>query len=188
MKIVSTSIKMPDIDSELDKAAASLYKLHDNLSDSSQSFSADKAEKLKTAIENRAPVGDDDKNQVPLKDSFSTDTKKIIPEEKYVNSVVSSAPHANVIETGWRAGDWSIPTFPSGVAWVPENPEQWSGENGGYYDEETGKVVYSQVDVGYYSGARYIQGAMWNVFYGGQKIDEYTRNAIVGAGYKPGKS
>jgi hypothetical protein len=172
------------------RAAAQIKLLKSNLKEAGESFRDIKTAVLVSNIRNKVPVSgaDDEKDQIALKDSWSI-VKRPGGPKNYIGEVNSNAPHAVSIDQGWSPGEWQIPgANERGVAWIPEDPSDYeSSEDGGYYDEDTGKVVYGAVDVGYYKGAFYIQNSLRDTFQSGRHISDQTRRAIVKSGFKPGK-
>lgn len=132
-----------------------------------------------TAPTQQEPDGKTD--QIALSNSFGWFNRGA-----YSISIGSSAPHAIPVETGWDYGDWQIPDEPTGVAWTPDDNKYFLPNVGGYYDKETGKVYYPQVNVGRYKGANYAQRATrrqhLEIF---DEFDEQTKQEIVKAGFKP---
>lgn len=173
--------------SDLGEAADDLRKLHGRLYKAYGDAVGKAARELTQAVGAEAPKQerpDGKESQVALEDSFKwqkTDTHSAI--------IGSTAPHAIPVETGWDSGDWKIPEEPTGVGWpasrISEN-KFFLPNNGGYYDKETGKIYYPQVDVGGFAGNNYNQRAARNYTLSGRlerRLETDTKIAIVKSGF-----
>jgi len=145
------------------------------------------ANELTDKVEEEAPRQsrpDGKESQIALADSF-----KWGKTGPYSAIIGSSAPHAIPVETGWDSGDWQIPKSPTGVGWPASRISDntfFLPNNGGYYDKESGKIYYPQVDVGRFKGNNYNQTAARKYVLSGSfgdRFDFETEEAIVRAGF-----
>jgi hypothetical protein len=190
---------------ELLEVKSDLKDMESNLREESTIYGYKFSSNVKNYLENynynsgSSPRPDSKPDQVDLADSWSH-------KASFLNlgisrhRISSSAPHAEVIDQGTEGG-WKIPKTKaelgedesledfgtSGVSWlyIPGvgNGDKYATE----LVKDSGRFFYPSVTAGSYDGKYYVQTSLRGSRRDTKDINKPTRDAIVEAGFKPGR-